>query len=298
MVATRAALVGIDGAGKSTLVRDLRTHTNVAGDVVTLHTPEYCQVPDAPLGHLSRHLDAASRIADRLGSFALKALVLYLQMTLYGPIERFLVDTYRPGWVISDRHPVVDSIVYGHLYRRLIPAVTAQPPDWKDTLPELLEAESPGGYAALTAWIAVQARRHGSNADPYGLLREVMTVFDQPTRKVISELAARYQARLPDLIFLIDVEPREALRRSRCSHEMGELHENRVYLKQLQARYEQVLSLLQYERPRLVVHRVPNPDGDCAAALAAIVEHLSEASPRRHGNLDPTGRFGTPQRLP
>jgi thymidylate kinase len=278
MQPNRVALVGIDGAGKSTLVRDLRALTNGSGEVVTVHAPAYHEGPDTPLHKLSRHLHAASRVADKLGSFTSKALVLYLQMTLYGPIERFLLDTYRPGCVISDRHPLIDSMVYGHLYRRLIRDGAVQSHDWNGALRDRLEAERPGAYAALSAWIALHGRRVGS-AGPRGLLNEVVAVFDQPASSVMAELAVRYQARLPQLIFLIDVEPGEALRRSGSLHEKRELHEKGVHLEELRARYEQVLSSLRCERPDLVVHRVTNPDGDRSAALTAILEHLALSAP-------------------
>ncbi len=282
MQATRVALVGIDGSGKSTLVRDLRSQTSEAGRLVTLHAPGYHQVSDAPLQGLSRHLDAASRLADKLGSFALKALVLYLQMTLYGPVERFLLDTYHPEWVISDRHPLVNSLVYGQLYGRLLGS-GVRLDVWTDLLRERLDAESSGAYAALTGWIRVQQRRIGSAVSPRGVLCDVMSIFEQPVRSIVAELSVRYQARLPDRIFLIDVEPGEALRRSGCSRETGELHEKGKCLEQLQARYEEVLSYLGREWPEVVVHRVTNPDGDRAAALDAIRGHLSLITPRLNG---------------
>ena len=33
---------------------------------------------------------------DEIGSAEMKALSMYLQMTLYGPVERFFLDTFSP----------------------------------------------------------------------------------------------------------------------------------------------------------------------------------------------------------
>src|SRR4051794_28814789 len=80
------ALVGIDGAGKTTLARQLRVRAGERGDVLTVHCPRCHLAPDAPLQGLSQHFEAAAKAADRSGDDRTKMAILYLQMTLCGPV--------------------------------------------------------------------------------------------------------------------------------------------------------------------------------------------------------------------
>ena len=37
-------------------------------------------------------------------------------MTLYGPVERFFLDTFSPEVLVCERHPLIETFVYGPLY--------------------------------------------------------------------------------------------------------------------------------------------------------------------------------------
>jgi len=115
------AIVGIDGSGKTTVIRRMLERLPSRWDVVGLiNCPDYHEIPNAPLAQLSRDLDAFSQIADGLGDFQLKGVALYLQMTLYGPLSRFVVDTFHPRLLLSARHAVFDSLAYGSLYANIM----------------------------------------------------------------------------------------------------------------------------------------------------------------------------------
>ena len=111
----RIAVVGIDGGGKSTLVRRFLASAPTTRTQV-LTCPLYHETPNAPLGELSRHLERLSHAADRMGSVPLKAAALYLQMSLYGLVEGCLVDAFRPQVLLSERHAVVGTLAYATLY--------------------------------------------------------------------------------------------------------------------------------------------------------------------------------------
>src|SRR5438270_2861598 len=106
----RAALVGIDGAGKTTVARRLHER----GRLAVIHAIRAHDDLNSPDAELSRRLALASAAADVIGRAQLKVAVLYLQLCLYGPAER---RASGAGTVLlTDRHPLIDPLVYLPLY--------------------------------------------------------------------------------------------------------------------------------------------------------------------------------------
>ncbi len=124
----RAALVGIDGCGKTTVADRLR-----GPGTVVIHTIHPHETVDGPFHELSRHLQTLSVTADRLRSPQLKVAAFYLLLHLYAPTERFLTQTFAPHTILSDRHPLIDAMVYLPLYRRAATSA-APPPNWAGEL--------------------------------------------------------------------------------------------------------------------------------------------------------------------
>ncbi|MEM7394064.1 MAG: hypothetical protein AAF492_17120, partial [Verrucomicrobiota bacterium] len=155
------ALAGIDGSGKSTVMRrfaDLaREHDQ---NVFALTCPQFHDTPDVPLKELSRSLDAFSRASDSMGSFELKAAALFLQMTLYAPIEQFVEQTFRPEMILSERHPLIDTLAYGPFYTLMI----REKPDLAGCEASLIEAidrEQSSGYRDILKWLDLYNARLG-----------------------------------------------------------------------------------------------------------------------------------------
>src|SRR5437879_13914438 len=116
----RIAVVGIDGCGKSSVIARLGELAGDApGSFRSITCPSFHDTPEAPLRELSRRMKAFSDATDVIGSLEAKVVALYLQMTLYGPIERFFLDTFRPSVLVCERHPIVESFVYGPFYVHL-----------------------------------------------------------------------------------------------------------------------------------------------------------------------------------
>lgn len=224
----RIAVVGIDGCGKSTLVRKLLTP-----GTMTMTCPLYHDTPNAPLAELSRQLDVFSRAADQLGSFELKATALYLQMTLYGPVERFLVETFRPEVLISERHALIDSLAYGPFYLQML----KKAPDRK-LEPALREKID---YDPVAKW----AERCGTPL--WDTAMAVRDVFLSPD--AIHGLAQAYQTGLPEVVCFLDIDPEVAIERIKHREEK-ELHEKVEVLAQLRQSYLQVMDFL---RPHVEV---------------------------------------------
>jgi hypothetical protein len=255
----RAAIVGIDGSGKSALIERLRAYAApVPGRLVAFNCPRFHDTPDAPLAGLSAQLKAFSDVADELGSFELKLAALYLRMTLYGPVERFFLDTFASQLLVSERHPLVDTLVYVPLYRsRAAMAVDAAAVE--PVLRARLDARSPGAYAASRIWHELENTRLGRQTDFWALAQDIMAGFAAPPEDFLADFGARYRTTLPDMVVLLDVDVAEAVRRSRARDTgPAELHEDERALAMLRDTYDVVLEQLSRLRPQIEVRRITN----------------------------------------
>ena len=267
----RLAIVGIDGTGKTSVVRRLRERRGVEGDVATLHSPIFHEGPNAPLSGLSRQLHAVSLAADALELRELKAAMLYLQMTLFGVVERAMVDAYAPRALVSDRHAMVDTLAYGPLYARMLGAQL----DAERVEPRLREHLAGGPLDALDAtldWHARVARRLGQDTSFWELPHEVAGVFTRPHDEVLAECARRFRTTLPDAVVLLDITPEEALRRSATrTAPSSELHEHAAALEGLRRIYAGALEAL---GTRVAVHRIDGAGLSVDDTLDRVLEHL------------------------
>jgi thymidylate kinase len=271
-VPRRIAVVGIDGSGKSVLVQRLRRRYALApGRLIAFNCPSYHDTPDAPLAELSRQLKALSDLADELRSFELKLAALYLRMTLYGPVERFFTATFAPEHVITDRHPLIDTLVYVPLYKRKVAAVL----DGAALEPVLRERLAPGAYDAARAWHDIENRRLGRDADFWAVAVDIVDTFARPPEAMLAEFSERYDTTLPDVVVLLDVDPEEAARRSAGRDGgAGELHEDEQALAVLRDTYEAVLGELAQLRPGIEVHRIANTGRGVDATLDELLAEL------------------------
>lgn len=282
----RLAIVGIDGAGKTTVVRRLREQLGVEGDVATLHAPAYHEGPNAPLGLLSRQLQAVSLATEALGLLGLKAAVMYLQMTLYGAVERAVVDAYEPRALVSDRHAIIDTLAYGPFYGRMVGAVV-DVQRAEQMLREQLVAGPAHALDATLAWHARTEHRLGQESSFWELPQQVAAAFARPQDVVLAEFARRYRTTLPEAVVLLDVTPEQALRRSAMRTTRSSMvHERVAVLEQLRAAYIATLKAL---APRIAVHRVDASGLSVAQTLGAVLERLPARSSRDALRLRSTG---------
>jgi thymidylate kinase len=235
-----AALVGIDGTGKTTVVRRVAELDGVA----VLHAIRPHEDPASPYAQLSRNLAVASAEADRVGRAQLKVAVLYLQLCLYGPAER---RTTAP-LILADRHPLIDPLVYLPLYARI--GVDEDPgPDvdrWWAALP-------PPVAGPIRDWL----RTCSGGTDPWALGDELIRLARKTPPDLLAELIRRFDVRLPDAVLLLDLPVAQALERARIRAESGpELHETTAVLSAIRARYETVFEWLGREHPEVAVHRL------------------------------------------
>ena len=257
----RVAVVGIDGSGKSSVVRQLGAAAGSRTVVAALTCPDFHDTPDAPLRDLSRRLRLFSDQADILGHPVIKAAALYLQMTLYGPVERFFLDTFAPSVLICERHPVVESMVYGPLYVQLAGAATPGSDD-DQAIRDLLAGHDPQAMAAIEAWHAGQRARLGDEVALWGVLGDVARLVDQGPEDALRGFATRYQTTLPDEVIWLDVPPEQAMQRcaERIDGKQLEAHETLGTLTALRERYRQARETFRQCAPQVVFHTIDASD--------------------------------------
>ena len=261
--ARRIAVIGIDGSGKSTLMRMLAT----GDDLAVIHCPQYHTHPDAALGSLSRALDAYSLAADALGSFELKAAALYLQMTLFGPVEKAMEDAFAPRFLLCERHPIVDTLAYGPFYRRMV--TKAADAALEPRLEAEMERRHAGSYAALHAWHRAENRRLGKTTSFWELANEVAAAIGAAPAKLFEDFGTRYRTTLPDVAIFLDVEAPEARARIAARGGGGELHETVEYLGALRQSYQAALQAAAAAGVR--VHTIPTGGREIDACYQDLV---------------------------
>jgi thymidylate kinase len=272
----RVTVVGVDGCGKSSFVQRLRETTFADRDVASITCPDFHDTRNAPLQALSRQLKAFSDAADVIGSPAAKASALYLQMTLYGPVEQFFIQTYSPDVLVCERHPVVESLVYGPLYVQLGRHQPTASDDEK-ALRVLLEQHEPGTMGTILDWYRRHAARCGLAGGLWDVLRDVAELVEQGPEAALRGFGARYQTTLPDDVLWLDAAPELAARRCAARSESGQLeaHETPERLAFLRERYRAVRGLFEQLVPGTRFHVIEasdetSPDALVAAAAAAL----------------------------
>ncbi|WP_216906859.1 hypothetical protein [Nocardia noduli] len=260
----RVAIVGIDGAGKSSVMARLR-ELAPAGDpdaFAAMTCPDFHHTRDVPLTELSTQLKAFSVGCDEISSLEMKATAMYLQMTLFGPVERHFLDTWSPDVLVFERHPLIELQVYGPLY------VALAGPDWnghdrEHEIAAVLERHRPGTFDDILAWQHSQAARLGSARDIWSLLSEIADLVGRDITASVAGFAARFRTTLPDAVLWLDVPPEQAAVRCalRSGEGMEEAHETAERLALLREGYLRVRDTLASAFPEIGFHRIDTADG-------------------------------------
>jgi thymidylate kinase len=233
----RVAVVGIDGSGKSSLVR--RCAARAGAGALTMTCPAYHDTGDAPLQELSRTLEAFSSASDELRAPAMKAAAMYLQMSLYGPVERFLVETFTPAVVISERHAIIDPIAYSPLYERMMDGR----PD-PSIEPRLVEKLGAARWARVLDWQAREARRLGVARALWDIPAHLLALARRPWPELLDALLPEFRCRLPDVVVMLDIPAQLAAERVSGRAGTKEVHEGLAMLGALRKAYLGLLEVL------------------------------------------------------
>lgn len=252
-------ILGVDGSGKSTLMNSL-IPKDPSKRVCLISSPSFHEGRNPLFANLSASLEKFSNASDLFGSFELKALALYLQVSLFGPVEESFIRFWKPDLIISQRHPVLDSLVYGNLYQLYIHK-------------ELDELEVSSFMSAhlqtkewneVTTWFALQLERLGLSETFSSYPLYLKTLMGRPKIELIEELKRHYQTTLPDEVYIMDLDPKEALKRLQKRQEQSasgkELHENSELLHLLRNNYLQLAKTLKDLFPSIITNVIAPED--------------------------------------
>lgn len=283
-MAVRISLVGIDGAGKTSLTERLTARLRESGTEATaLHCPSYHDGGALPDGALSEALTMASRLADEAHAYGLKLVIQYLQMTLYGPVEEHLLESAKPSHLISDRHAIIDTMAYGPVYDLILANAADSVADLLAQLGPELDHRVPGSWRSIGSWYSAHCRRLGLPADVDQIPRDLAQLQTRSTSEVVEALSLRYQTTLPDIVWLVDTPPAHAL--ARLTSRTGvprEAHESANYLTAVRDMYATTLDEL-HQQCHTEICRLSAP-GD--RSLDSLVDEIAEYL-RARGTLPP-----------
>ncbi len=272
------AVTGIDGSGKSTLTKrvcEMFSGTS-ENDVIVMNCPGYHDTPNAPLSELSQQLDAFTKTADMLGSFELKAISLFFQISLFGNVENFLKETFQPSVLLNERHAVVDCLSYGNFYQKLL----QKPLDrekLEGPLKDALEAYKPGTYNDIINWVSVLSKRTGLDFTLWkNIDKHILNTFQLKGKDLVNNLEAQFLTTLPDVILLLDVSGDMANSRvDNRDDETRELHEQAHMLEALRQEYFRVIKMINTEYPEIETHIIKSGDeSSIQKSLDSLLNHF------------------------
>jgi hypothetical protein len=185
--------------------------------------------PNAPLSELSTALTSASAAADLSGDRRLKLLLHFLQLCMFGPIERFVLDAHAPHIVLADRHPVIDGAVYLPVLSQQLGASTPQAD------PNIVNSTD---LARIISWAEAQTRRLGRSFDAVALATELCQLGTLEDADLLRELPNWLNCDLPDLVVQLAVPAEVAAERLTTRGGDHQLHENLKTLALIDARYD------------------------------------------------------------
>lgn len=251
------AIFGIDGSGKSALAQELiRQSTSRRGPAFQILTcPRYHHTPGAPFSDLSEVFEEMNRLGDQLMNLEWKAAAVYLQLTLYGRVQAGLLAKSGAEILVSERHPLVDSLVYGPFFAQRIEKNLDS--EWLESRgwPEL-ESFRAGARSQVENWLRGENERLGRVLTFAELPLMLKSLYARDPGALLNALSHHYGTRLPDVAIFLDIEIDLALERIASRAGAAELHENRKSLESLRNGYARALDWLAQAHPEVRVVRL------------------------------------------
>lgn len=213
------AFIGIDGIGKSTLITSLQEHFQV------ISSPSYFEVCNHSFIHDSQILQKLSDYADEKKMIHLKTIAMFLQVSLFSEIERELLC--KNEMVISFRHPLIDSLIYSQLYKKII----------NKTFPLLDLTEAFQHIKNIDVFEKTKSKiekRVGRNI-PWGNFNEFLfDLFEGNFLTQLEKIGQALELKLPSSLVWLDLPPEVAVERLLKSMKTLEPHETLDNLYNLQ----------------------------------------------------------------
>jgi broad-specificity NMP kinase len=256
MSTLRIAVTGVDGVGKTTLIRRLNEMYQDRPDLAfAIRSPQYHEDPRLPFGTLSAAIDELSILADRVQHVGLKCTALFLSMTLAGEVERHVISAYSPRVLVVERQCYLDTLAYAKFY---LPLLMKSSGVSSANFPLVRDLGfQPEKIRIITSWLRVLEKRN-----PQVTFHPGTFVVNQPEsfggqpQAVLEQLKKMFRAECPDHIVILSASESSLLSRlvsKRSETPVPELHEKAGALCHLQDAMKQVAGFLAQVQPGLKV---------------------------------------------
>jgi hypothetical protein len=206
-------------------------------------------------GHddLSAALEKLNSLGNALQLTDLKALGLYLQMSLYGPVQKQFSSSCKT--VISERHGLIDTLIYGSIYCSKVKGIIDRQ-QWEHLVREEMERFKPGSFENILQWVDRLNRFMPGVYDFWNYTGFLKKLFSDTRENIIDRLGHLLQVEMPDEIYFLDIDPDKAFSRLQSRKKKLELHEKPQLLHLLRHKYEELFSYLKLAFPEVKIHRL------------------------------------------
>lgn len=251
----KVAITGVDGTGKSTLLQGLETKLSAATGlrVACQRYPELFATPGLPWATSARALAQILAWADTHERADIKSLALFMSMSLYGRIEAWWADGgptgAAPDLLLTERQCLVDSLVYGRVYRRFLAQIAPAPEQASSLSPTMAtiigRAQAEHLIEDCRGWLPDDSPL-GPFATFEELMAAILALFDRPFQHQWAALSRLYHGH-PGAVLLLTVAEQTLARRlaARAANvNRHELHEQVPLLLHLQSTYKDTLEAL------------------------------------------------------
>jgi thymidylate kinase len=276
----RVTLMGIDGSGKTTLMRAAQ---RAIGDRSSfLFSPDFHEIPGFARGQESHALTQFSRLADSYADPGLKLASLYLRMCLFGEAEAFLTATEARSSMCMERHPLLDSLTYLPVYIAAVERSNARLEEsgtTKDfatrTREGMARLEQEHPEIAAHVRTAIERRNtHLGRADHSidQIATYCMGFGSYSPADFVRALSRDYQTTLPQVMLYLDIPPEEAFARIGARGKALEAHESLENLRRLDRLARSAFKA--FASLGVAVHLLKVCEQSEAATVAEVAGHL------------------------
>lgn len=259
----RVSLTGVDGSGKTTIIRRIRQRQDSAGGFYAFRAPQFHEDPSLPHSDLSRAIDDLSVAADLSGNVTVKSLALFLSMTLYGDVENHILQARRPSVLIGERQCFLDALAYARFYQPMLATAAARP-----------AGPAPKLHPLITEWLSVVAARDPSLAlDVKDMTGYLLRVFAGEPAAIVGRLMKLFRASVPDRIIILRTTPEDLATRlsEKRAGTAAELHEKAETLQGLDHALLQTAPLLKYLKPSLRIEELITTERSIDESVDAVL---------------------------
>ncbi len=236
------SIFGIDGSGKSSVVKKLMLESqNKKSNFSVMTCPSYHETPNIKMKELSEALERMNQLGDEYSSFELKSVALYLQLTIYSYVKQNIMNNDKPEIIISERHPIIDFLVYGSYYVKYVKR-NLENISLKAKL--IKELKNNNYWNIILQWFKKENERLNRRISIWEMPLYLRGLYDLDKPELIKTLSEHFKTDFPDIAVLIDINHNLANKHLAKRNKKRELHEHTKSLEDLKNGYNTVFNFL------------------------------------------------------